>query len=96
MLDRPADRPGTRPGPRANAAGSLNGLQIVVSDIETARAQLIANGVDVSEVLEVVHEEDASAYRPVTGDPIGWNAYVFFSDPDGNGWILQQSPPPDG
>ena len=34
-----------------------------------------------------------STYRAVTGEPVGWNAYAFFDDPDGNGWILQQSPP---
>ncbi len=76
-------------------AGSLNGLLIVVSDINAARAKLIENGIDVSEVLEVVHEQGASDYRAVTREPIGWNAYVFFNDPDGNGWVLQQSPPDD-
>jgi hypothetical protein len=31
-------------------------------------------------------------YRPVTGEPSGWNAYAFFNDLDSNGLILQQSP----
>jgi hypothetical protein len=48
--------------------------------------------VEVTEVMEVVHEEGESVYRAVTGEPSGWNAYAFFKDPDGNGWILQQSP----
>ncbi len=56
--------------------GSLNGLQIVVSDINAARAKLIENGVEVSEVLEVVQEEGKSVYRAVTGEPSGWNAYA--------------------
>jgi hypothetical protein len=33
-------------------------------------------------------------YRPVRGPPEGWIAYAFFDDPDGNGWVLQQSPSP--
>jgi catechol 2,3-dioxygenase-like lactoylglutathione lyase family enzyme len=75
--------------------GSLRGLTIVVSDINAARAQLTANGVEVTEVMEAVHQEATSVYRPVTGEPEGWNAYAFFDDPDGNGWVLQQSPPED-
>jgi catechol 2,3-dioxygenase-like lactoylglutathione lyase family enzyme len=85
---------GLAPGPGLEnmEPGSLNGLQIVVSDINTARAKLIENSVEVSEVLEVVQEEGKSVYRAVTGEPTGWNAYAFFNDPDGNGWALQQSP----
>jgi catechol 2,3-dioxygenase-like lactoylglutathione lyase family enzyme len=85
---------GMAPGPGLESMepGSLNGLQIVVSDINAARAKLIENGVEVSEVLEVVQEEGKSVYRAVRGEPKGWNAYAFFNDPDGNGWVLQQSP----
>jgi hypothetical protein len=36
--------------------------------------------------------ETRSVYRAVAGEPDGWNAYAFFTDPDGNGWVLQQSP----
>jgi catechol 2,3-dioxygenase-like lactoylglutathione lyase family enzyme len=80
------------PGRESMEPGSLNGLQIVVSDINAARAQLIERGVEVSEVMEVVQEDGKSVYRAVTGEPSGWNAYAFFDDPDGNGWVLQQSP----
>jgi catechol 2,3-dioxygenase-like lactoylglutathione lyase family enzyme len=85
---------GMPPGPGLEDMdpGSLKGLLIVVPDIVAARTKLIENGVDVSEVLEVVHEDDRSVYRAVTGEPEGWNAYAFFSDPDGNGWVLQQRP----
>jgi predicted enzyme related to lactoylglutathione lyase len=85
---------GLPPGPGVDdmEPGSVNGLLIVVPDIVAARTKLIENGVDVSEVMEVVHEEGRSVYRPVTGQPNGWNAYAFFTDPDGNGWVLQQSP----
>jgi len=53
--------------------GSLKGVQLVVSDIEAARAELVERGVDVSEVQDL---------------PGG--LFVFFSDPDGNGWSVQQ------
>lgn len=82
----------TGPGQEQMAPGSLHGLQVVVSDLDAARRRLVENGVAVSEVLEVVQEQGRSVYRPVTGNPRGWNAYAFFNDPDGNGWVLQQSP----
>jgi predicted enzyme related to lactoylglutathione lyase len=55
--------------------GSVRGLQLVVSDLATAREELVANGVEVSEVQEY---------------PSG--KFVFFSDPDGNGWAVQKIP----
>ena len=56
--------------------GSVRGLQLVVSDIHAARADLAGRGVDVSEVDE----------QP-------WGKFVFFADPDGNTWSVQQIPP---
>ena len=53
--------------------GSVQGLQLVVSDIEAARAELVERGVEVSEVQS-----------------FDWGSFVFFSDPDGNGWSVQQ------
>ena len=58
--------------------GSAQGLQLVVSDIEAARAELVERGVDVSEV-----------------QVFDWGSFVFFSDPDGNGWAVQQIPARD-
>ena len=55
--------------------GSVQGLQLVVSDIEAARAELVERGVDVSEVQD-----------------FPWGSFVFFSDPDGNGWAVQSIP----
>jgi len=55
--------------------GSVQGMQMVVSDINAARAELLERGVEVSEVRE-----------------FAWGAFVFFSDPDGNGWAVQQIP----
>jgi catechol 2,3-dioxygenase-like lactoylglutathione lyase family enzyme len=57
------------------APGSVQGLQLVVSDIHAARAELVERGVEVSEVLL-----------------FDWGSFVFFSDPDGNGWAVQQIP----
>jgi predicted enzyme related to lactoylglutathione lyase len=55
--------------------GSVAGLQLVVSDIDLARAELVERGVEVSEVQQ-----------------FPWGAFVFFSDPDGNRWSVQQLP----
>jgi catechol 2,3-dioxygenase-like lactoylglutathione lyase family enzyme len=73
--------------------GSLVGLTLVVSDITAARAELLEAGVGVTDVMQLVYEQDGPVYRRVEGTPLGWNAYAFFDDPDGNGWVLQQSPP---
>jgi len=64
--------------------GSLKGLQLVVPDIRAARNELVESGVDVSEV-RVVGENP----RPQQ-DPLDNVGFVFFSDPDGNGWAVQQ------
>jgi catechol 2,3-dioxygenase-like lactoylglutathione lyase family enzyme len=58
--------------------GSVKGLQLVVDDIEAARAELVEGGVEVSEVQH-----------------FDWGSFVFFSDPDGNGWAVQQIPARD-
>jgi predicted enzyme related to lactoylglutathione lyase len=56
--------------------GSIPNLQLVVSDVEAARAQLVERGVEVSEVQD-----------------FPWGRFVFFQDPDGNRWSVQQIPP---
>ena len=68
--------------------GSAEGMFFVVSDIEGARKELIAHGVDVSEVFHFDAE-----HHPVPGpDPKlqSYGSYASFSDPDGNRWVLQQ------
>lgn len=67
--------------------GSVEGMHLVVSDIEAARTELVERGVVVSEMM--YFEDDAW----VVGRGEGWNSYVFFSDLDGNGWVVQESPP---
>jgi predicted enzyme related to lactoylglutathione lyase len=55
--------------------GSVRGLQLVVSNVAAARAELVGRGVEVSEVQD-----------------FPWGSFVFFSDPDGNRWAVQQLP----
>ena len=55
--------------------GSLDNMQMVVSDADAIRAELLSRGVEASEVDE----------QP-------WGRFVFFSDPDGNRWALQELP----
>ena len=67
--------------------GSVRGLQLVVSDIRAAHAELVERGLDVSEVQVY----DVGGLRPSReGDNLNNVGFVFFSDPDGNGWAVQQ------
>ena len=68
------------------APGSVKGLQLVVSDIEAARSQLVERGVAVSPIQ---HYEGTVL---VDGRGGKWNSFIFFNDPDGNAWTVQQSP----
>jgi catechol 2,3-dioxygenase-like lactoylglutathione lyase family enzyme len=71
------------------APGSAQGLYLVVSDIEAARADLVGRGVDVSEVFH----RTGPGQPPVKGrDPErrSYFSYATFSDPDGNTWLLQE------
>lgn len=68
--------------------GSVKGLQLVVSDIEAARTQLVERGVKVSPIQ---HYEGATL---VEGRGGRWNSFIFFNDPDGNGWVVQERPAP--
>jgi predicted enzyme related to lactoylglutathione lyase len=58
--------------------GSVQGMQMVVSDINAAHTELTERGVEVSPVQE-----------------FDWGSFIFFSDPDGNGWAVQQLPARD-
>ena len=70
--------------------GSLQGLQITTSDLEAVRRELVDRGVEVSEVQTV--DQEAGKFVPLEGPATSYNAFVFFSDPDGNGWAIQQGP----
>jgi catechol 2,3-dioxygenase-like lactoylglutathione lyase family enzyme len=56
--------------------GSLQGLQLVVENADGAREELLARGIQASEVQD-----------------FPWGRFVYFADPDGNGWALQELPP---
>ena len=58
-----------------SAPGSLQGTQLVVEDVDGARACLVGRGVEVTQVQEYP-----------------WGRFCFFSDPDGNGWSVQEPP----
>lgn len=74
--------------------GSVQGLFLVVEDIEAARADLIARGVDVSEVFHFAGgiRVDSPEGRLKGPDPEGksYSSWASFKDPDGNGWLLQE------
>ncbi|MGB3327936.1 MAG: VOC family protein [Thermomicrobiales bacterium] len=58
------------------APGSLEGLQMVVADIEATHAALQERGIDAGEIQD-----------------LPWGSFLFFADPDGNRWALQQTTP---
>jgi catechol 2,3-dioxygenase-like lactoylglutathione lyase family enzyme len=64
--------------------GSVQRLELVVEDIDAARADLVARGVEVSEVFE----QRPPGLESAPGR--SYFAYASFSDPDGNGWLLQE------
>jgi catechol 2,3-dioxygenase-like lactoylglutathione lyase family enzyme len=67
--------------------GSLKGLQLVVRDLYAAHAQLVEHGVPVSDVQVY----GATGLRPAEqGDDLNNVGFVFFDDPDGNSWAVQQ------
>ncbi|MGI5144008.1 VOC family protein [Streptomyces sp. CA-106110] len=87
------------------APGSTQGLYLIVSDVEQARAELVARGIEVSEIFhdaggllhhghdagDAVH--DGPGQKRLAGlhtDRASYGSYLTFSDPDGNGWLLQE------
>ncbi len=75
--------------------GSADGLQLVVTDIVAARAELMERGVEVSEVFhdtgEVFHHAGTQARAPGPAPKHKtYGSFASFSDPDGNGWFLQE------
>jgi catechol 2,3-dioxygenase-like lactoylglutathione lyase family enzyme len=68
------------------APGVIQGLQLVVPDLAAARAQLLERGVEVTPIRHFADGGWADGH----GGP--WNAFIFFSDPDGNGWAVQERP----
>jgi catechol 2,3-dioxygenase-like lactoylglutathione lyase family enzyme len=79
----------------AAAPGSAEGLHLVVSDIEAARAELSEHGVEVSEIFHDTggvfhHAGTAARASGPAPDRQSYGSFVSFSDPDGNGWFVQE------
>ena len=79
------------------APGSAHGLYLIVSDIEAARDELVARGVDVSDVFYpgtpgAQFQTDGTSDRVpgVAPDNASYGSFATFSDPDGNDWLLQE------
>ena len=68
--------------------GTLQGMQLCVGDIDAAHAQLVERGVDVTPIRHVDQEQGGWA----DGKGGVYNSFIFFKDPDGNGWAVQDSP----
>jgi catechol 2,3-dioxygenase-like lactoylglutathione lyase family enzyme len=67
--------------------GTYQGLHLVVNDVEAARAELVGRGIDVSQPFYFGPEGQTSGLHPERAD---YGTYLSFSDPDGNGWLVQE------
>jgi predicted enzyme related to lactoylglutathione lyase len=68
--------------------GSAQGLHLVVSDIDAARAELSQRGAEVSEIFHFAAGGQTPGPDPQRSD---YNSFVTFNDPDGNGWLVQEA-----
>ena len=69
------------------AAGSVQGLHLVVNDLEAAHAELTGRGVEVSEPFHFSERGQTPGLHPERAD---FGSFATFSDPDGTGWLLQE------
>jgi len=76
----------------APAAGSIQGLHLVVTEIDKARSELADRGVDVSEVFHFGEGGQRPGPDPARAS---YNSFVSFSDPEGNGWLVQEVKEPE-
>jgi hypothetical protein len=67
--------------------GAYQGLYLILSDIEATRAELVDREVDVSEPFHFGPEGQTPGLDPGRAD---YNSFLAFSDPDGNGWLIQE------
>ncbi len=70
-----------------DAAGSVQGLHLVVTDIDAARAELTSRGVGASEVFHFGPQGQTPGHHPQRAS---YGSFLSFSDPDGNGWMVQE------
>ena len=73
--------------PRGEPAPPVQGLHLVVVDIEAARAELIGRGVAASEIFHFDESGQVPGLDPERRD---YGSFVSFNDPDGNGWLVQE------
>lgn len=69
------------------APGSVQGLHLIVSDLDAARAELVARGMDVSDIF---HFDSTGQVPGPDPQRSNYNSFLSFSDPDGNGWLVQE------
>jgi predicted enzyme related to lactoylglutathione lyase len=74
------------------APGSVQSVFLIVSDIEAARDELVARGVEVSEVFHYAAGPApfGGGVKGLAPDRASYGSYATFRDPDGNGWLLQE------
>lgn len=69
------------------APGSVQGLHLVVTDIEAARAELVQRGTAISDIFHFESSGQVPGLDPQRSD---YGSYLSFSDPDGNSWLVQE------
>jgi catechol 2,3-dioxygenase-like lactoylglutathione lyase family enzyme len=69
------------------APGTYQGLHLVVTDVEAARTELAEGGVEISEPFHFGAKGQTTGLHPERAD---YGTYLSFSDPDGNGWLVQE------
>jgi catechol 2,3-dioxygenase-like lactoylglutathione lyase family enzyme len=70
-----------------DAPGSVQGLHLVVTDIDAARAELTGRGLEASDVFHFGAAGQTPGHDPQRAS---YNSFLSFSDPDGNGWLVQE------
>ncbi|HEV3235142.1 MAG TPA: VOC family protein [Candidatus Dormibacteraeota bacterium] len=73
--------------PNRSEPGAYQGLHLCVNDIDAARTELVERGVDVSDVF---HFEEGGQTPGPDPERRDYNSFLSFSDPDGNGWLVQE------
>ncbi len=74
------------------AAGSVQGLHLIVSDIEAARAELTGRGAEISDFFHFAEGGQVAGVDPKRAT---YASFFSFTDPDGNGWLVQEVRRPD-
>jgi catechol 2,3-dioxygenase-like lactoylglutathione lyase family enzyme len=68
-------------------AGAVQGLHLIVPDIDAGRDELLGRGIEVSDVFHFGEAGQTAGHDPQRRS---YNSFVSFSDPDGNGWLVQE------